>query len=152
MGADIRLRAQRRDETGAWVTIPGDFDGEKSPLSWRSYSLFGFLSGMRNLSCSPVIAPARGLPDDWPPEPPNGMLNDAAWEAWYSAGYDLGHGASWLTLEELLAYDYDQNFVDRRGGIDDTVILRDFLGQGFFNDLEQMRRLGVERIVFGYSI
>ncbi|UTC28115.1 hypothetical protein GURKE_00840 [Brevundimonas phage vB_BpoS-Gurke] len=133
------------------MTVTGNFDGERSPLSWRSYGMFGFLSGTRNLSQSPVIAPARGLPADWPPEPPEGLLHNGAWDAWYSAGNDLGHCASWLTLDELLAYDYDQSFVDRRGGADVTVVLRDFLGRGFFNDLEQMRQMGIERIVFGYS-
>src|SRR5690349_22470025 len=110
MGCDIYSRVEVR-ANGRWTRRAlteaghGPEAGADEPFPYRQYGLFGFLADVRNYSCSPVIAPPRGLPDDID------LTADEREEfadGWYH------HNASWLTLAELLAYDYDQVFWDRR--------------------------------------
>lgn len=145
MGCDIHIIAQRR-EAEEWKTL------DSAPFGWRSYGMFGFLADVRNYSAVPPIAAQRGLPEDFDPE-----------------AHDVGdHSYSWLTVEELLAFDYDQPLEDRRvtrqtstgiwngghtaepGGGEMTTF-RAFLGQCFFDDLEQLKAIGAGRIVFGFD-
>ena len=95
MGTNIYSRAERR-ENGKWISIPGlrSFD-------WRDYGLFAFLAGVRNYSDTTPISAPRGLPDDIPQEE-----DDDYW---------LGrHSHSWLSLEELMTFDYDKRIEGRR--------------------------------------
>lgn len=142
MSAYLKLIAQRRNGAGVWEPI--SFDPE-----WGSYDVYGVLANQRNYAAAPSIAEPRHLPSDWPEEPPYVMGGFARWTAWADA-YDLGDGVkSWLTLDELLTFDYDQTFVNQcppDAGVSMTV--REHLGDAFFNDLQQMQALGVERIVF----
>lgn len=150
MGCDIHSRAERR-ENGKWVVIDG-----LAPFDWRSYGMFGFLAGVRNYSAIPPLSEPRGLPDDTPQS---------------GDDYDdyLGdHSFSWLSLDELLAFDYDQPVEDRRvtrtmpngvinggctaepGGGEMTTY-REFLGEAFFDDLAKLKAAGAERVVFGFD-
>jgi hypothetical protein len=165
MGTDIWAFAEvRRD--GVWQWVRGVFpDADPREVDEvfpnRSYALFGFLADVRNYSRSPVIAEMRGMPFD------------------ISAGLYDQHPdeyGSWLSLAELLAYDYDQVFWDRRvtrttfnpvsgGSVTDGaalaeegegehVTLREFLGEGFFARLDRLAELGAPedvRIVFWFS-
>lgn len=159
MGCDIHPRVEVRiDDT--WTYLP-DF------LVWdvRNYGLYGFLADVRNYSESPVITPPRGLPDDVSPV----LAEEHGTENWY-------HSTSWLTLAELLAYDYEQVFWDRRiervtsvhpsGGrvIDgaaraeegegEHLSLREFLGEWYFRELERLGELGAPedvRVVFWFD-
>lgn len=152
MGCDIHLVAQRRlssDQVApAFEDVPGDF------LDCRSYGLFGFLAGVRNYSgINPISAP-RGIPDDF---------HDENHE--FRADEDLGcyHDRSWLSLQELLDYDYAQTIEDRRvtrngngghtaePGGGKNMPLREFLGDWYFAELERMREAGVDRIVFCFD-
>ena len=98
MGCDIHAYAERK-------TISGyEYMPEITPFDWRSYSLFGFLAGVRNYSAVPVIAEPRGFPDD--------VSADVRekYEQW-----DMdAHTPSWLSMAELLAWDYDAEVEDRR--------------------------------------
>ena len=138
------------------------------PFDWRSYSMFGFLADVRNYShCKPISAP-KGLPDD--SEYLNTPLKEPENYSYY--GYDNGtaytikgkiecdadyHSLSWLTFKELLDFDYEKTFWDRRvsktthypnggtftngaalaeKGEGKTITYREHLGEGFFRDID----------------
>lgn len=153
MGCDIHTRAEKRDESGTWRKI----DGLK-PFDWRNYGLFGFLAGVRNYSDVTPLSEPRGFPHDASRK----VKQDYA--EWMSDA----HSASWLTIEELLAFDYDAEMEDRRitvqlapnhwhGGMTaepgggEMVTYRAFLGQHFFDDLAKLTNAGAERIVFWFD-
>lgn len=116
MGCDIHFRVQKRI-AGEWAfaeaMIPDKWEeGRMRPETWydgRNYQLFGILANVRNgygfAGCDTgdpfiPIAEPRGLPDGLDPEK-----------------HYLGeHSFSWLTLVELLAYDWSQETV-RRGWV-----------------------------------
>lgn len=149
MGCDIHTITQRRAD-GVWKNLP------VTPFDWRSYGMFAFLAGVRNYSDIRPISMPRGLPEDFD----NGEDGEGE--------YVGDHSFSWLTLKELLDFDYDQPVEDRRvtvqtgpnswdggataepGGGKMTTY-RTFLGQGFFDDLELLRKVEAERIVFGFD-
>lgn len=112
MGCDIHLFAEARGADGVWRHIneiedrevydseTGDVKGfEPRPIpfySGRNYGLFGVLAGVRWQCPHGQIAEQRGLPADVSPEV-QGEADD-----W---GED-GHSHSYLTLAELIAYDW----------------------------------------------
>lgn len=157
MGCDIHIIAQRRNGD-AWEDVTGKFTDGPAPFDWRSYGMFGFLAGVRNYSAVPPISEPRGIPDDYD----RGRIDEFD-------GCSLGdHSFSWLTVAELLAFNYDQPMEDRRvarqigpnmwsggetaepGGGEMTTY-RKFLGEAFFHDLAELSRIGAERIVFGFD-
>lgn len=129
MGCDIHLYAERRDENGTWVDANPwevnkyhESDPEHEPrmtipygkgfYSGRNYDLFGILANVRNgrgfAGCDLgrgywPISPPRGLPDDVSPEV---LAESELWD-------DDGHSHSWLTVAELMAYDWTQTTVSR---------------------------------------
>jgi hypothetical protein len=130
MGCDIHPYAEVRTAIG-WEVADG-----VHPFDSRHYGIFGFLADVRNYSRSPVLAHPRGLPDDV-------TALVAARADWSDA-----HSHSWLSLAELLAYDYEQVIWDRRitrtrpnGVLDGAALadegegkhlpLREFLGNSF---------------------
>jgi hypothetical protein len=146
MGCDIHTVAQKKTAAG-WEDL--DF----RPFDWRSYGMFGFLAGVRNYSAVAPIAEKRGLPDDF----------DA--DRFDCSDY---HSRSWLSVDELTAFDYDQKMEDRRvtrqvaegwydggqtaepgGGV--TMTYREFLGESFFADLLELQDIGADRIVFAFD-
>lgn len=147
MGCDIHMQAERKVD-GKWQIVPGNF------FDWRGYNVFAFLAGVRNYSAITPIAAPRGLPDDAV------MAND---------GDDLGdHSFSWLSMDELLAFDYGACTEDRRvmvqtgpnswnGGATaepgggKTTTYREYLMEGFFEELEKLKAAGADRIVFGFD-
>jgi hypothetical protein len=150
MGCDIHMQAERQ-VNGKWYTIPGHF------FDWRSYSNFAFLAGVRNYSDITPISDPRGLPED---------AADSDDEYGGARGGD--HSFSWLSLEELLAFNYDAITEDRRvtvqigpncwnGGATaepgggETMTYREYLGEVFFEELEKLKAAGAERIVFGFD-
>ena len=135
------------------------WDGEthtQQPFDWRWYGMFGFLADVRNYSHVPPISQPRGLPEDCKLH-----MNK------YGESYYGDHSFSWLGLDELLSFDYDKIFEDRRcmrdgNGAADSgigngkqVTFREFLGPAFFRDLEIMRGLADNpsdiRVVFGFD-
>ena len=151
MGCDIHTSCER-NVNGRWIAVnvnPEAFD-------WRSYGLFGFLADVRNYSFVPPLAPQRGVPSDVCPETIDHI------------GLGDYHSCSWIAMSELLSFDYDKTFEDRRttaqiapnawyGAADAgkgngfITTFRDFLGRGFFEELKRLQAAGVERIVFGFD-
>nr|WP_321439614.1 hypothetical protein [uncultured Hyphomonas sp.] len=158
MVCDIFTRAQKRDG-GVWTDV-----AMRPVFQDSGYALFGFLANVRNYSAVPPISQPRGLPAgiELPPEDefdenevdvPKGYLGD--------------HSFSWISIEELLAFDYEQAVENRRvsrqfGRIVDHGVTaepgagrmttyRDLLGPAFFFDLIELQERGVERVVFGFN-
>jgi hypothetical protein len=114
---------------------------------------------VRNYSKVPPISEHRGLPADldYEREDIDRLLGE--------------HSFSWLSLSELLEFDYDAYFENQRtteiksgwrdhsadAGVGNgrSTTLREFLGPDFFRDLEIMRKLDTNpqnvRVVFGFD-
>jgi hypothetical protein len=159
MGCDIHSVCQVFKD-GKWSDVTDEifqyYNNEKcsEPFVFRNYGVFGFLANVINYSFVPYLDNPRGLPKD--------ITLGGEYE-----DYKYGeHSFSWLSLEELLAFDYDKTFEDRRcmrdgNGAADSgpgngkiVTYREFLGKNFFLDLEVMKSLGDPknvRIVFGFD-
>lgn len=175
MGCDIHSFVEVKIDD-KWIKtvgyFPNSLDGE-SPFDWRCYGIFGFLADVRNYSRVPTIAEPRGLPKDslflYPPE---AIVKTEVFS--FDDPYFWGdglHSCSWLTLKELLNFDYDQVFEDLRvtrqtspnvwnggctgkPGEGEKTTVRDFLGEAFFADLAILETLGTPdnvRIVFGFD-
>jgi hypothetical protein len=172
MGCDIHSYAEvRKGDQWHMVgpTFPLDDFGREwekrthteHPFDWRSYGMFGFLADVRNYSRVPVIAdPKHELPPDVSKEIRNEYGDDGDW-----------HTATWLTLRQLIEFDYDQVFWDRRvtkqltanswtgaglaeGGEGEHLTVREFLGERFFRDLDLLKSLGDPdnvRVVFWFD-
>ncbi|RLK09645.1 hypothetical protein DER29_6198 [Micromonospora sp. M71_S20] len=152
MGCDIHAYVETRTN-GTWAyagdnTFPdNEFPKEKQcPFDGaRDYGLFGFLADVRNYSESPVIAEPRGLPADVSAEV---RAKSDDWNV-------DGHSHTWLTLAELLAFDYDQTFADQRGeGEPQVKTVRRFLHDWYFGRLDLLAKLGAPddvRIVFWFD-
>lgn len=151
MGCDIHVRAERRSETGEFISMHGDFG-----FHWRNYGVFGWLADVRNYSGLTPLSQPRGLPADL--DATEDEMTD-----------DLNlHSVSWLSLHELLSVDYDQIIEDRRctgmnargymdGGMTcepgkgEKMPLREFLGVNYFESLELLKAAGADRIVFAFD-
>lgn len=148
MGCDIHSHAERKNAAGQWEKVP-----DLAPFDSRGYGTFGFLADVRNYSGLTPIAEARGLPEDVSAEVA------AEHEGWSSDA----HSASWLTVAEMAAFDYDAMCEDRRcmrngngwstcapsEGRQQTY--REFLGPWFFEDLQKLQDAAAERIVFWFD-
>lgn len=153
MGCDIHAYAEVRTDSEWRYADEVGFH--------RSYGLFGFLADVRNYSHAPVIAEPRSLPNDTSAE----VL--AEYDEWQADA----HNTSWLLLAELVDYDYDQVFWDRRvtkqtapnvwdgaalaeEGEGRHLPLREFLGEHYFKQLDGLAKLGDPtdvRIVFWFD-
>lgn len=153
MGCDIHTFAEKQNEDGVFEMIEG-----LAPFDSRSYGTFGFLAGVRNYSGVTPIAEPRGLPSDVSEE-----VKDEH-ESW-SCG---AHSTTWLTVAELKAFDYDANMEDRRvtkrmpggwlnggctaePGEGQSMTYRKFLGEWFFQDLQELEDAGADRVVFWFD-
>ena len=154
MGCDIHVFAERK--------IGSEYEPvqiDLSQLEHRSYGKFGFLTGtVRNYSAVPPISLPRGLPADV------SSVIRSEYERW---GLD-SHTPSWLSVQELLAFDYDAPMEDRRVtvqiapqhfdgggtcqiGMGQKTTYREFLGAYFFRELQELKDAGVDRIVFWFD-
>lgn len=149
MAVSVIAYSERRDGN-RWVLV------ERNVMDFHARNYSAFLAGLHNTSMVMPIAAPRGLPDDTS----------------YSvaADYDAEDiEPSWLSVRELLAFDYDATFEDRRvarrvpeGWVDHAITgeagegvivsYREFLGEEFFAALEKISRSGAERIVFWFSL
>ncbi len=153
MGCDIHCFAERRGANG-WECVSLD----QMPFDCRSYGMFGFLAGVRNYSAVPPITAPRGFPED---------ASDEVRKDYEGFGLDA-HTPSWLSVDELTAFDYEAEIEDRRcsrmmpagyisggetcePGEGKRMTLREFLGKGFFDDLESLKQAGAERVVFWFD-
>lgn len=125
MGCDIHLYVERR-ESAAWISADtwekSEYDEERVHVPYeksfyhaRNYDLFAMLANVRNGSgfagvdtgdgFVPICDP-RGLPDDL----------SAQLQAYVDGGA-VDHTPSWLTVAELMAYDWTQQ-TKKRGWVD----------------------------------
>lgn len=157
MGCDIHSYAERRVD-GQWVFFDDPQFGtteypDMGPFEWRNYSVFAFLADVRNYSDIVPISPRRGLPGDV-----SAHVKDE-YEMWAGDA----HSCSWLSVKELVEFNYDQVMEDRRVMIDgdggrtaepgggETMTYRQFLRDGFFDDLKILTKIGAERVVFWFD-
>lgn len=141
--AEVRHNGRWRHADGPIVTPIDEWADPSEPFGWRGYNMFGFLAGVRNRNM-PLIREPRGLPDDVSDEVRNEHGGDPT----------LWHSASWLTLAELLDYDYDQPVSSVRWEGLVTGPLRDVLGETFFQHLNDLGKLGAPedvRVVFWFD-
>lgn len=153
MGCDIHSHAERKNADGKWEKVP-----DLQPFASRNYGTFGFLADVRNYSDLTPISQPRGVPQDVSLE----VSED--YEAW---GSDA-HSASWLSVEELAAFDYEAQCEDRRvtrqvgpnawnggctcnPGEGKQQTYREFLERWFFEDLQKLQAAGAERVVFWFD-
>ncbi len=161
MGCDIHSFTEVKNlETGRWEKscnfIPSEWHLEKyegafhnKPFRTRDYSVFAFLADVRNYWGIDCIALPKGLPSDLSPD------TKEFYEEWRSDA----HTESYLTLRELLDFDY-QKVVKNKKGEDVTGphlgpnTFRQFLGPSFIEDLELLSKLGEPenvRVVFWFD-
>ena len=184
MGYDIFSWVEVLDEeSGYWKAARSIFRGNKfekdlytegfvsQPFQRRTYALFGFLANVANYSHCETLAEPRGFPagcdliggsqaidESEPPgchfERPEELLTDDF----------FSH--SFFTLSELLAFDYDKVFWNRRftRNRDGAALAepregthesyREFLGEDYFEVLDVMKTLGPPdrvRVVFCFN-
>jgi hypothetical protein len=144
MGCDIHSYAERKNQSGKWEMI------EFSPFKWRNYDWFGFLADVRNYSAIPPIAEPRGLPKGLSPRVREKV------DDWGSDG----HSKSWLSVAELVAFNYDaeceDRYMEQTGGICEPgqgkmTTFRKLLGKRFLRDVAKLQKIGAERVVFWFD-
>jgi len=153
MGCDIHCYVEKRTSAG-WVQVQIKPD----PMDVRSYGIFGFLAGVRNYSDVPPLAAPRGLPADMS----FGVRRE--YEGWR----DDAHTPSWLSMEELMAFNYSAQVEDRRctrrvaggymsgaetcaPGEGEQMPWSEFLGDWFMDELKRLKDAGAERLVFWFD-
>ncbi len=186
MGCDIHSFAEVKRKN-KWEKVNDeifpDYGDRKTsePFSWRSYSMFAFLADVRNYDhCKPLSEP-KGLPKDseWLNEPCKHQGMRSYWTEepvkietnFDDIDNDMNyHSKSNFTLKELLDFDYDKTFWNRRisrtvgnytngaalaeEGEGETVSYKENLGQGFFDVIETLKGLGKPedvRIIFWFD-
>lgn len=153
MGIYMTSHVETRNDDGTWTHEHWEplAEYENGPFERQCYGVFGWLADIRNYSAVTPISEERGLPEDV----------SASVLAEYGDDCNVC-GASWLTVDELMAVDYDQHIEDRRGdngttlpaGDGETTSLREFLGDPFFRDLDVLRVLNDKRparVVFWFD-
>lgn len=191
MGCDIHSFAEKRNkETNKWEKVEnaftlGSYDKERMkkdkgdcPFDWRSYSMFAFLAGVRNYDCCEPLSEPKGLPDD--SEYLNEWKESDGWGGETTRKAEIldndYHSYSHLTLKELMEFDYEKTFWNRRvirttyredgsvsgsngaclaeEGEGEIISYRNNLGEMFFTHLEELKSLGEPddvRIVFWFD-
>ena len=148
MGTDISLYAEKRQDS-AWQFIGEmveDIEYQYYPelanpyrpedlYEDRNYSLFAILADVRNDEGYECIAPRRGIPDDLSPEIKNYFeslrsdqsytaslpLDEKQREAWRRCDMDQELRPGWLTLEELVDFDWHGKRIQRYARVDECV-------------------------------
>lgn len=184
MGCDIHTLAEvRNKKTGKWEIVKGTFTSDYHPASqkksdhpfdWRNYSIFAFLANVRNYDHSQCLSEPKGLPKD--SEYLNKIIDeDSGYGGKITKRADLMdrgyHSFSFLTLKELLDFDYEKTFENRRitkmeapnfingralaeEGEGKIISYRENLGKMFFIHLEELKSLGSPedvRVVFWFD-
>ena len=155
MGCDIHVYAEeKRGNRFVQVSLPSGF------MDYRSYGVFGFLANVRNYSAVTPISEPRGFPED---------ASRTVRETFDDWGGDA-HTPSWLSLKELIDFDYDQPMEDRREsrqiapglysgaetaepGQGKPMTYRQFLGKKFFDYLDKLKNSAhpPDRLVFWFD-
>jgi hypothetical protein len=162
VGCDIHSFGERR-VGNRWVCIRADLDLEPHWFGWeeimgadpepsgpepfeaaRKYRDFAFLAGVRNQWGVPPIVEPRGLPED-----ASAYVRYEYWDTERREKRDSWHSESWLTVEELIVFDYDRTFEDMKDATHKTY--REFLGPEFQSLLNTLKPAGIDRVVFWFD-
>lgn len=152
MGADIYSFVEVK-KGGKWLMIEEPifeyWDGKKinEPFWRRDYNVFGFLAGVRNPFYCQQIHPLKGLPDD------SEWINSKLIKQRFEKDKNY-HSHSWLTLKELLKFNYNKSIGRIKNEMGGKLTYREHLGDGFFKDLEVLKTLGNPedvRVVFWFD-
>jgi hypothetical protein len=113
MGTDIHIAVETRGDDGTWTLVDkevksewGDYTTNENGIpDSRDYRLFGVLAGVRG-KAPPITAP-KGLPADMSAKLSSlaDATDDPEGVPWLWLG---DHSFSWLTLREILDYDWQQ--------------------------------------------
>ncbi len=162
MSCDIHIFTEVKrhlpDNTFRWVKVTNHFtphcQEEKegvlkvdSAFNYQSYALFAFLADVRNYYELDPVSPVKWVPKD--------MSIDTRIE--YEMNKDWMHSDSYITLAELLDFDYNKKFVSKRMNTDNynkKITYREHLGEFFFTQLNELKLLGdpdCVRIVFWFD-
>ncbi|WP_257265085.1 hypothetical protein, partial [Endozoicomonas sp. ONNA2] len=134
MGTDIHVYAEFRNNAGQWEVIP-DYE----PFQDRNKKVFSFFSegfdsedynwlGFRIVYPHPIINEPRGLPEDV------SQFVKAESDEWGTGAF----GRSWLSVDELVSYDYTKPLRDRTAELVDVpeesvkLAISETLGEKYF--------------------
>lgn len=123
MGCNIHALAERR-VNGAWHYLGVVFD-------WKYYGLYGFLADHRNYAESPTLGPPQMcIPED--------ASDDV--KTMYGGGHAvMAHDAGWVTLPQLLNFDYEQTFVNQNiQRLGDVMTVREWLHEEYFEEVRKL--------------
>lgn len=152
--------------------FPGKYessDKQSTPFSFQDSAIASFIAGVRNDYEIQPMAKGRGLPDGHECIPV--IEGFAGMEVMHSrypyeiVDTEMWYGAkTWVLLSELVEFDYDATFEDRRndGPGPETVDVgqgtirtyREHLGPFYFEVLDVLQTMGAPeqvRIVFAFS-
>lgn len=137
----INSYVERRNiDSLEWEYVKG-----KNPFQRRGdYEVYSFLADVRNYNrCIPIDDP-RYLPDN---------MSDDLYKIYYE-GREDNYSESYLGLDELLNFDYEKPCRIGEEGHEVIPTYREFLGKDFFEELEELKKLGKSddiRIVFWFD-
>ena len=137
------------------------------PFTFQSYAIAAFIAGVRNDFEVTPIAKGRGLPEGHECIPvPEGYVGEVVMYSRYPDEITdfEAYGKTWVLLSELLDFDYNATFEDRRNygpgpdtldaGKGEVITYRLHLGDLYFTNLELLKTLGPPehvRIVFAFD-
>jgi len=130
MGCSITCTAYKRLDDGRFSQIPTDTFQDKN------YSNTAFLADVRNYT-GIVPIPFGGA--ERPVPPPTSLDHNSLEWCW-----DTGPDALiWFTIDELLKFDYSKPC-----RVDGNETYREFLGDGYFEEIEKLRASGATHVMF----
>lgn len=145
MGCDIHAYLEKRRDDGTYECVDSVFN------HLRDYNLFAFLADVRNYSnIEPIGHPRRNIPTD---------TSEYVLSQRKEWGSD-GHSSSWISVDELFAFDYSaiikQNTgYNTWGGITSGTQLdmkySDFLGDDIMKVILRLGKFVDHRIVFWFD-
>jgi hypothetical protein len=147
MGCDIHVYCEKKNKDGIYEYIDENF------INYRNYGIFGFLAGVRNYSAINPISTPRYIPKD---------ASNEVLKAYKNWDCDA-HSASWLSVKELLDFNYEDICEDRRCMINNNggctckegegkfMTYREFLGNDFIEGLGKLKELKIDRIIFWFD-
>lgn len=141
MGCDIHAIVQVKSfRSKEWITVNTD------AINIRSYTMFGFLAGVRNHTVTPISEP-KGLPDDIKLQRKDKYpIFYDGWEYEEGTGACLGEfGHSYLTLAEI------ENYRLNDGDVQDWVESGMEHLLGYLQGIKYLQFCDDIRIVFGFD-
>lgn len=132
-----------------------------SPFKAQDYGLFAFIGDVRNDYVVPPIAPHRGLPEDHKSITQYGFGGYEELVSRYPYEILEGHSKTWVSAKELLDFNYDIQFENRRGdhgtvpnGQGQIITIRELLGDHYFKEIEALKQFSAPekiRIIFAFE-